>query len=128
MQAPRFLERGEPVRFRSCRRELIDAGSSDAADTTVVAKVQGQDVLAQSPNKTIDLKDPVTGTSFGFVILNEQVCDGGADLPKCAKGNHAGLTVRGIRLVITVPENPLGLKAGATIIVAEAHSDATFGS
>lgn len=102
--------------------------SSDAGDTTVVAKVQGQPVLAQAPNTTIDLKD-LTGLPFGFVILNEQVCDGGADLlKKCALGNHAGLTVRGIRLVITVPDNPLGLKAGATIIVAETHSDATFGS
>lgn len=105
------------------------ARSSDAADTTVAAKVQGQDVLAQSPNTTIDLKDPLTGTSFGFVILNEQVCDGGADLALgCALGDHAGLTVRGIRAVITVPDNPLGLEAGASVIVTEAHSDATFGS
>jgi hypothetical protein len=74
-------------------------------------------------NTRIDL------AALGFVILNEQVCDNGGTLAKeCADGSvagHAGLTVRGIRLVVTVP-NVLGLTPGAEIIVAEAHSDAKF--
>ena len=74
-------------------------------------------------NTRIDL------AGLGFVILNEQFCDNDGTLAKnCADGSvagHAGLTVRGIRLVATVP-NVLGLTPGAEIIVAEAHSDAKF--
>lgn len=64
---------------------------------------------------------------IGFVIFNEQFCDNGAELPSCSGGavaGHAGLTVRAIRLVATVPGNPFGLAGGTQIIVAEAHSDA----
>ena len=56
---------------------------------------------------------------IGFVILNEQFSDG-------PETGHSGLTVRAIHMVVTVPDNPFGLTAGAEIIVAEAHSDATF--
>jgi hypothetical protein len=66
---------------------------------------------------------------IGFVIFNEQFCDNGAALPSCMGSTtpgHSGLTVRAIRVVITAPDNPAGLPAGAEVIVAEAHSDATF--
>jgi len=59
------------------------------------------------------------------VIFNEQFCDNGAALPDCAGSTHAGLTVRAIHLVVTVPDNDLGLRVG-DIIIAEAHSDASF--
>jgi hypothetical protein len=95
--------------------------SSDDADTQVVATIQGNSVLAQTPNTKIDLE------GLGYVILNEQFCDQGASLAGgCAIGNHAGLTVRALHVVITVPDNPFGLQAGVEIIVCEAHSDATF--
>jgi hypothetical protein len=64
---------------------------------------------------------------IGFVILNEQFCDNNASLATgCADGSGAaGLTVRAIRLVVTAPDNPLGVRTGE-VIVAEAHSDAMF--
>jgi uncharacterized membrane protein YjjB (DUF3815 family) len=62
-------------------------------------------------------------------MLNEQFCDNNGTLAaSCANGSvagHAGLTVRGIHLVVTVP-NVLGLAPGVEIIVSEAHSDAKF--
>jgi hypothetical protein len=74
------------------------------------------------PNTVVELP------GIGFVILNEQFCDNSASLAGgCGDGaGHAGLTVRGIHLVVTVPENPAGARPGTEIIVAEAHSDATF--
>jgi hypothetical protein len=54
---------------------------------------------------------------LGYIVLNEQVPDG-------AETGHTGLTVRGVHAVLTVPFAPL--LAGAEVIVAEAHSDATF--
>ena len=70
------------------------------------------------PNTTIPLGP------LGVVVLNEQVCDGSASLPGCAGTNHSGLTVRAIHVVLTAPNPPF--KAGAEVIVSEAHSDATF--
>ena len=54
---------------------------------------------------------------LGYVVLNEQVPDG-------PETGHTGLTVRAVHAVITAPFNLLGI--GAEVIVAEAHSDATF--
>ena len=63
------------------------------------------------------------------MILNEQFCDNQGTLAaNCSDGTvfgHAGLTVRAIRVVVTVPDNALGLKTGQ-VIVAESHSDADF--
>ena len=95
--------------------------SSDPADTTVVAGVQGDPVLPQTPNTTHTLD------GLGFVTFNEQICDAGASLSEgCANGSQTGITVRGIHIVVTVPDNPLGLQAGSEIIVTEAHSGASF--
>ena len=91
--------------------------------TEVCAMLGLESTCTPPANTRIDL------AGLGFVILNEQFCDNDGTLAKkCADGSvagHAGLTVRGIRLVATVP-NVLGLTPGAEIIVAEAHSDAKF--
>ena len=99
--------------------------SSDAGGTQLVGLVvMGTPVGATPPpNTVIDLP------GIGFLTLNEQFCDNQGTLPNnCSDGlvsAHAGLTVRALRLVVTVPENPLGLKTGQ-VIVAESHSDAAF--
>jgi hypothetical protein len=75
---------------------------------------------APPPNTVIELP------GIGFVILNEQFCDANGTLAnQCSDGTalgRAGLTVRNIHVVVTVPDNPSGLTPGAEIIVAEAHS------
>jgi hypothetical protein len=114
--------------LRAASHSIADADgrSSDDADTTVVATVQGKPVVAQQPNTREELEDP-SGNVFGFVTFNEQTCDLGASLENdCATDKGTGLTVRGIHIVLTVGDNPLGLKAGTEVIVSEAHSDATF--
>lgn len=75
------------------------------------------------PNTVVDLP------GIGFLIVNEQFCDNQGTLDNnCSDGvvlDHAGLTVRALRLVVTAPDNPLGLTTGQ-VIVAESHSDAAF--
>src|SRR5712691_11357339 len=92
--------------------EAAASGTFSNADGTRLlgATVLGTDVGAMlglestctpPANTRIDL------AGLGFVILNEQVCDNDGTLAKkCADGSvagHAGLTVRGIRLVATGP-------------------------
>jgi hypothetical protein len=96
------------------------ASSNDGDSRILGATVNGTPVAAESPP---NLKVEIPGV--GYVIFNEQFCDDGAALPNCAGSNHAGLTVRAIHLVVTVPDNALGLSLGE-VIVAEAHSDASF--
>lgn len=131
--AASFAEAGNACVLAGCvvRATVLKAAShstaaasgsaSDPADTTVLASVQGGAVLSQPPNTTQTLQ------GLGFVTFNERICDAGTSPPGCSNGRHSGLTVRGIHVVITVPNNPLGLAAGTEIIVTEAHSDATFG-
>jgi len=100
------------------------ASSNDGNTQLVGVTVSGTSVPVEAgPNQRIDIP------GVGFVILNEQFCDKGASLASgCAEGTgHAGLTVRAIHVFVTVPSNPLGLETGE-VIVAEAHSDATFRS
>ena len=98
------------------------ASSNDSGTKIVGASVLGTPVSAAPPPNTV-----IELPGIGFVILNEQFCDNNASLAAgCADGTgHAGLTVRAIRVVVTVPDNPLGVKTGE-VIVAEAHSDATY--
>ena len=72
--------------------------------------------------------EPVRQHLSRFLILNEQVCDGGTTTftGSCSGATHSGLTVRGVRVVVTVAQNLLGLQPGIELIIAEAHSDATF--
>jgi hypothetical protein len=98
------------------------AASNDGDTKLLGVTVQGQVIPVEpAPNTRIEIP------GVGFVILNEQFCDNGASLAgHCANGTgHAGLTVRAIHAFVTVPSNPLGLKTGE-VVVAEAHSDATF--
>jgi hypothetical protein len=98
------------------------AASSDDSGTVLIgATVQGVPINSAPPPNTV-----VQLPGIGYVIFNEQFCDAAATLPGCAGTEHSGLTVRAIHVVVTVPDNPLGLSAGTEIIVAEAHSDATF--
>lgn len=98
------------------------ASSNDTGTSFVGVSALGTPTsVGTARNQTVELP------GLGFVIFNEQFCDNGATLPNCADGNvagHAGLTIRAIRLVVTVPGNPSGLAAGTQVIVAEAHSDA----
>jgi uncharacterized repeat protein (TIGR01451 family)/fimbrial isopeptide formation D2 family protein len=75
------------------------------------------------PNFTISLP------GIGFLVLNEQVCDGGSlaatGHPRCTGSSHSGLTVRSLHLVLL--QNFGQFSPGVEVIVAEAHSDATSG-
>ena len=121
------------IRSQSNSQAAASGTSSNADGTRLLGvNVLGTDVCAMlglestctpPPNTRIDL------AGLGFVMLNEQFCDNNGTLAaSCSNGSvagHAGLTVRGIRLVVTVP-NVLGLTPGVEIIVSEAHSDARF--
>jgi len=113
------------VRSVSSSSASATSASANDGDTSLVGvNVGGSSVPVEpAPNTVIEI------AGVGFVILNEQFCDSGASLAGgCASGNGAaGLTVRAIHVVVTVPGNPLGLKTGE-VIVAEAHSDAMFRS
>jgi hypothetical protein len=105
--------------------QLVRSVSNSAADATGASSNAGDSQLvgvtvSGAPNQRVDIP------GVGFVILNEQFCDNNASLAAhCAGAGHAGLTVRAIHVFVTVPTNPLGLSTGE-VIVAEAHSDATF--
>jgi len=98
------------------------ASSNDGGTTFAGVSVLGVPVsVAPPPNTVLELP------GIGYVVLNEQFCDNGAALSGCPDGNgHAGLTVRAIHVVVTVPGNPTGLAPGSEVIVAEAHSDSLF--
>jgi uncharacterized repeat protein (TIGR01451 family) len=87
--------------------------SSTATGTQFVDLVIAGTPIAgtPAPNTTISLG------SLGFVVLNEQTSDG-------PETGHTGLTVRAIHVKLTLPLAPL--LRGAEVIVAEAHSDATW--
>ncbi len=110
------------------------ASSSDAGTELLNLYVAGSPPVTfgvtPAPNTVI----PIAG--LGFVVLNEQLCDGAPPQPPfpepgpvtpCGGATHSGLTVRAIRLVVTSPLNVLGLQPGVQVIVAEAYSGATFG-
>ncbi|HEV8420777.1 MAG TPA: choice-of-anchor P family protein, partial [Actinomycetota bacterium] len=104
----------------SSSADAAGARSNDGDTKLVGVTVAGTPVPATpDPNTRIEIP------GIGYVILNEQFCDDQASLPDCAGSEHTGLTVRAIHLVVTAPDNPLGLRVG-DVIVAEAHSGATF--
>lgn len=76
-----------------------------------------------APNTTLVLP------GIGFIVLNEQFCDnGGVASGTCTGKPHSGITVRALRVVVTVANNILGLNPGVELVVAEAHADAMFSS
>jgi hypothetical protein len=100
------------------------ASSNDNGTVFVGLEINGTPIQGTPDRNTV-----IDIPGVGFVILNEQFCDApGATPATCAlPGAHStGLTVRALRLVITNPvvRDVLGL--GIQVIVAEAHSDATW--
>ncbi|MFL6158770.1 MAG: choice-of-anchor P family protein, partial [Marmoricola sp.] len=112
--------------IRSEARSNADSGGSTSTDTgtsLVGLRVLGIPIAATpDPNTTIALP------GIGFIILNEQFCDNGAAVSHtCSAAGHTGITVRAVRVVVTVANNLLHLTPGVELIVAEAHADTTFG-
>jgi hypothetical protein len=58
------------------------------------------------------------------------MCDNGTltYTHSCSGTHHSGLTVRAVDLVFTFLGSGLGVVPATQLIVAEAHSDATFGA
>ncbi len=96
--------------------------SNDSGTLLLGASVLGIPLAVNpAPNTTIALP------GIGFIILNEQFCDGGgAANHTCSGSPHSGITVRAIRIVITVANNLLGLNPGVELVVSEAHADARY--
>ncbi len=103
------------VRSQSISSADASGASSNAAGTELVGLGVGSQTFSASPPPNTVITLP----GIGFVIVNEQFADAQA-------AGHSGLTVRAVHVVVTMPGNPFGLAAGAEIIIAEAHSDATF--
>ncbi|WP_460848562.1 choice-of-anchor P family protein [Nocardioides ultimimeridianus] len=99
------------------------SSSSDTGTQLVGLKVLGVPISGTpAPNTVINLP------GIGFVILNEQFCDaGGAANHACIGAKHSGITIRSIRVVVTVANNLLGLNPGVEVDVAQAHADSSFG-
>jgi uncharacterized repeat protein (TIGR01451 family)/fimbrial isopeptide formation D2 family protein len=97
--------------------------SSDAGTVFTNVSVLGIPIAVNpAPNTVIGIP------GVGFVVLNEQVCDGGGlATHSCTGKPHSGITVRAIDIVVNVALNPLGLIPGARIVVAEAHADTSLG-
>ncbi len=80
------------------------------------------------PNQTI----PLSG--LGQLVINEQRCrdaqTGGTTSCSSTSGSadthYSQITVTGLHLVVTVPDNPSGLPVGADVLIAVAHSDLSF--
>jgi uncharacterized repeat protein (TIGR01451 family) len=98
--------------------------SSDSGTSLVNVKVLGIPVAATpAPNTVIELP------GIGFLVLNEQVCDGGGlATHTCTGATHSGITIRSVDLVVTVLNNILKLLPGVEVVVAEAHADSRFGA
>jgi hypothetical protein len=98
------------------------ASANDGESTLLGLSVAGTAVAAEPPPNTV-----VDIPGLGFVILNEQFCDNGADpAAGCGDGaGGAGLTVRAIHLVVT-RDNALGVPLGTEVIISEAYSAAFF--
>ncbi len=104
------------------------ASSNDTGTQLIGIKISGTDVcqlLGLPTGCTPPRNSVINLDGLGFVVLNEQFCDAPGTLPNCAGSTHTGRTVRAIRVVVTL-KNLLNIPVGAEVIVAEAHSDATF--
>jgi hypothetical protein len=111
--------------IRSEARSTATSAGSISTDTGtqfVGLRVLGIPISGTpEPNTTIALP------GIGFIILNEQFCDNGfATSHSCSGPGHTGITVRAVRVVITVANNILKLNPGVELIVSEAHADSTF--
>jgi len=111
--SPNCLIRATLIRSQANSSATSGARSSNATGTQFVDLVVAGVAITGTPAPNTVITLP----GLGFVVLNEQVPDG-------AEAGHTGLTVRAIRVKVTLPFAPL--LRGAEVIVAEAHSDATF--
>lgn len=88
----------------------VTAGTSAAGTVFANLLVNGTPIAANpAPNTRIDLP------GIGFVIINEQIATGNGR-------TTAGLTVNGLRLVITTALPLLGLPVGAEVTIASSTS------
>ncbi len=113
------------VRSQAASSDVSSGGASsnDTGTEFIALIVNGQVINVPVARNTVISLGPL-----GYVVLNEQFCDGGSPsapgpVPTCGGSTHSGLTVRAIRLVLLDP--PPGGLPGLEVIVAEAHSDAT---
>lgn len=113
------------VRSQAASSDVSSAGaSSDDTGTQFIGLVvAGTPITVPVARNTVISLGPL-----GYVVLNEQFCDGGSPstpgpVPTCSGSTHSGLTIRAIRVVLLDP--PPGGLPGLEVIVAEAHSDAT---
>jgi len=97
------------------------ASSSDSGTQFAGLVVAGKAITVPVAANTVISLGPL-----GYVVLNEQFCDGGSPsapgpVPTCSGSTHSGLTIRSIRVVLL----PTATSQLAEVIVSEAHSDAT---
>ena len=112
--SPSCLISATLIRSQANSSATASSRSSNATGTQFVNLVVAGIPIAGTPPPNTTITLPL---GLGYVVLNEQVPDG-------PETGHTGLTVRAIRVKIT---GPFGiLIPGAEVIVAEAHSDATF--
>jgi uncharacterized repeat protein (TIGR01451 family) len=111
---PNCLIRATLIKSQANSTANASSRSSNATGTQFLNLVVAGIPIAGTPPPNTVITLPL---GLGFVILNEQVFDG-------PETGHTGLTVRAIRVKINLPLAPL--LRGAEVIVAEAHSDATF--
>jgi uncharacterized repeat protein (TIGR01451 family) len=104
------------------------ATSAGSTSTDTGSQLLGLSVLTIPINANATPNSTIALPGIGFVILNEETCDNGAAASHTCTGSpHSGITVRAVRIVITVANNILHLDPGVELIVAEAHADTTFG-
>lgn len=111
------------VRSQASSNATASGSTSTSAGTSLANLKVGPLPIAANvaPNTTLVVP------GIGFIILNEQFCDGGgAANGSCSAAGHTGITVRALRVVVTVANNILGLTPGIEVVVAEAHADTTY--
>jgi uncharacterized repeat protein (TIGR01451 family) len=109
------------VRSEATSSDTSSGGASSTDDGTQFLNVT---VLGTPVSVPIGRNTVISLGPLGYIVLNEQFCDGGSlTVPTCGGATHSGLTVRAIRVVLLDP--PPGGAPGLEVIVAQAHSDAT---
>jgi uncharacterized repeat protein (TIGR01451 family) len=112
------------VRSQANSSATAAARSSNSTGTQLLGLTVGGQLIMLTPQPNTVIRIPGLAT----VILNEQFCDNGGTLAgNCSNGTvpgHTGITVRALRVILLDPA--AGGPPGAEVIVAEAHSDATY--
>jgi hypothetical protein len=106
--------------------------TATAADRTSTgfASFLGLSILGHMVNPQPGLIQQIPG--LGVVAVDERACDAGnltGDTCTTADGTRTAMTVRALHIVVNEPlpqPNPLGLRLGSELVIADAHSGATF--